>query len=250
MADTDTSGGRVFADVAAHVQNLVLQNPDVGYLLDGLALYAVARLGSVDPELFCGLTLARPKKPLAVAASDARARLLAQVEARYGEGPGTAAAASGKAITVQDLHQEERWPGYTAAAGHQGALSVLSLPLQLEGEDSGVLTLYSPKPGVFTAAAEATAGAFIEQASKGLALTLRMAKLQDAKDGLSAAMQTRTVIDLATGAIMAQNRCSQAEAFKVLRQASNVRNMKLRDVAAMVTASVAGGSETFTYFDE
>ena len=63
------------------------------------------------------------------------------------------------------------------------------------------------------------AKAFTEQAAKGLALTLRMAKLQDTRDGMSAAMQTRTVIDLATGAIMAQNRCSQDEAFKVLREA-------------------------------
>jgi len=63
-------------------------------------------------------------------------------------------------------------------------------------------------------------------------------------------MQTRTVIDLATGAIMAQNRCTQDAAFKLLREASNTRNMKLRDVAAMVISSVAGVTDTFTYFDE
>jgi AmiR/NasT family two-component response regulator len=67
---------------------------------------------------------------------------------------------------------------------------------------------------------------------------------------MSAAMQSRTVIDLATGAIMAQNRCSQAAAFQVLREASNSRNVKLRDVAATVVSSVAGGTDTFTYFDE
>ncbi|MDF2050211.1 ANTAR domain-containing protein [Arthrobacter sp. Cr_A7] len=77
-----------------------------------------------------------------------------------------------------------------------------------------------------------------------------MAKLQESRDGMSAAMQSRTVIDLATGAIMAQNRCSQAAAFQVLREASNSRNVKLRDVAATVVSSVAGGTDTFTYFDE
>jgi AmiR/NasT family two-component response regulator len=77
-----------------------------------------------------------------------------------------------------------------------------------------------------------------------------MLKLEETKEGMSAAMQTRTVIDLATGAIMAQNRCSQAAAFKLLRDASNSRNMKLREVAAAVVESVAGATDTFTYFDE
>ncbi|MEQ7737492.1 ANTAR domain-containing protein, partial [Escherichia coli] len=88
------------------------------------------------------------------------------------------------------------------------------------------------------------------QASKGLRLALRLQKLQDAKDGLNAAMRSRTVIDLATGAVMAHGRFSQAEAFKVLREASNTRNTKLRDVASGVVSSLSGSLETFTYFDE
>jgi GAF domain-containing protein len=250
VVDTGISGGGVFDDVAAHVQDLVLQSPDVARLLDSLALYAVARLGSVGPDLFCGISVSRPKKPTAAAASDARARLLEQLEFKFGQGPGDAAVSTAATVHVDDLQGEERWPRYAAAAVHQGAGSVLALPLQLEGADNGVFTLYSSQRSAFSAEAISTAEAFTEQASKGLTLTLRMAKLQDTKDGLTAAMQTRTVIDLATGAIMAQNRCSQDEAFKVLREASNSRNMKLRDVASLVVASVAGGAKTFTYFDE
>ncbi len=250
MVGAEVSGGEVFADVAAHVQDLVLQSPDVVRLLDSLALYAVARLGSVGRELFCSISVSRPKKPTAAAASDTKARLLDQLEVRYGQGPGDSAVSSAATMHVKDLREEVRWPDYAAAATHQGAQSVLAMPLQLEGEDRGVLVLYSGRPHAFSADAVAMAEAFTEQAAKGLALTLRMAKLQDTKDGMAAAMQTRTVIDLATGAIMAQNRCGQDEAFRVLREASNSRNMKLRDVASLVVSSVAGGAKTFTYFDE
>ncbi|WP_426765247.1 ANTAR domain-containing protein [Pseudarthrobacter sp. 1G09] len=250
VVDTGVSGGKVFADVAAHVQDLVLQSPDLVRLLDSLALYAVARLGNVGRELFCSISVSRPKKPTAAAASDTKARLLDQLELKYGQGPGDSAVSSAATMHVQDLREETRWPDYAAAATHQGAQSVLAMPLQLEGEDRGVLVLYSGQPQAFSADAVAMAEAFTKQAAKGLALTLRMAKLQDTKDGMTAAMQTRTVIDLATGAIMAQNRCSQDEAFKVLREASNSRNMKLRDVASLVVSSVAGGAKTFTYFDE
>jgi hypothetical protein len=44
-------------------------------------------------------------------------------------------------------------------------------------------------------------------------------------------MQSRTVINLAYGVIMAQNRCSQAEAMEILTKVSSHRNRKLRDVA-------------------
>ncbi|WP_308159564.1 ANTAR domain-containing protein [Arthrobacter sp. ISL-65] len=66
-----------------------------------------------------------------------------------------------------------------------------------------------------------------------------MAQLRDARDDLSAAMQSRTVIDLATGAIMAQNRCGQEAAFDILRKASMSRNVKLHEVAACVVAALA-----------
>ena len=50
-------------------------------------------------------------------------------------------------------------------------------------------------------------------------------------------MQHRTVIDLAVGIIMGQNRCgSQEEAVAILKTASNHRNMKLRDLAAELVA--------------
>jgi len=63
------------------------------------------------------------------------------------------------------------------------------------------------------------------------------------------ALESRTVIDLATGIIMAQNQCNQDTAIKVLRSASNTRNRKLRDVAALLVASVGRDPDVITHFD-
>jgi AmiR/NasT family two-component response regulator len=49
-----------------------------------------------------------------------------------------------------------------------------------------------------------------------------------------ATLETRTAIDVAVGIIMVQNRCSQDEAFELLKAASGACNVKLHVVAAAV----------------
>jgi GAF domain-containing protein len=248
--NSDVCDGTSFADVAVRLQDLMLGNQPVPHMLDNLAGYAAQRLGGPGRDIACNITLARPKKPVARAASSSLARLMHQLEGAYADSPGATAVRLSQTVVVPDLRQEGRWPEFVLAGRRQGVLSVVSLPLLLDADDHGLFSLYSSQPEEPGSGSTASAEAFVAQASKGLRLALRMAKLQDTKDGLSAAMKTRTVIDLATGAIMAQSRCGQAAAFKVLRDASNTRNIKLREIASGVISSVAGGAETFTYFDE
>ncbi|WP_457947727.1 GAF and ANTAR domain-containing protein [Pseudarthrobacter sp. alpha12b] len=239
-----------FADVALHIQESFLQNPEVEAFLQDLAAYAAARLGGQGHECACDIVVLRPKKPAARAGSNSSAHVISGLESKLGDGPGITAMRTAKTVLVADLRREDRWPEYVHAVQGRGFRSVLSIPASLEGDSQGVLTFYCSHPLAFGSNGINAAEAFVRQASKGLTLALRMLKLEETKDGMNAAMQTRTVIDLATGAIMAQNRCSQAAAFKLLRDASSTRNIKLRDVAAAVVASVAGAAETFTYFDE
>ncbi|GGH99132.1 ANTAR domain-containing protein [Arthrobacter liuii] len=250
MLDGGVSKDEDFADVALHLQESFLQNPGVEALLGDLAAYASSRLGSADHECSCEITVVRPKKPVATASSNSSTNAMIQLESRYGDGPGLMAMRTSCTVLVADLRQEGRWPEYVQAVRGQGFLSVLSIPAALEGEAQGVVSIYCRQSIAPGSAGINAAEAFVRRASAGLTLVLRMLKLEETKEGMSAAMQTRTVIDLATGAIMAQNRCSQAAAFKLLRDASSTRNMKLRDVAAAVVSSIAGAADTFTYFDE
>jgi AmiR/NasT family two-component response regulator len=63
-------------------------------------------------------------------------------------------------------------------------------------------------------------------------------------------MESRAVIDMAVGVVMAQNRCAPEDAFELLRSASNSRNTKLREVAASVVASISGRAEVKAHFEE
>ena len=147
------------------------------------------------------------------------------------------------------LFQRKKLP-LDVGSSADGAVSSLRVPLALDNENTAVLELYSVRPDAFSADDAEAAAAFAEQASRSLLLALRLARLTESRDDLAAAMQSRTVIDLAVGAIMAQNRCSRAAAFKILRNTSNNRNMKIRDVAASLISSIAGDEDLSPHFDE
>ena len=55
---------------------------------------------------------------------------------------------------------------------------------------------------------------FAGEATRPLRIALNIVRCQDARRDLLAALESRTVIALAAGVIMAQNRCTQEEAFR------------------------------------
>lgn len=119
------------------------------------------------------------------------------------------------------------------------------------GDDSAaVLNFFAPEPGLFTEQAISDAVLFVEMASKAMRLAIRLAAAHQRGDDLKAAMDTRTVIDLACGMIMAQNRCTQEEAFDVLRRASSDRNQKLHSVAQSMVDRISGQPDAVAHFDD
>ena len=237
-------------DVAGRLQELVLESLDVGDFLTELAEYAGDFFSAPGIKVRCAFTVLRRKKSATVASSDAQARMLDEVQLAFGEGPCLAAMQEMSTVHVPDVDSESRWPAYMSAVGGHGVGSILAVPLALEGETRAALNLFSPRPHAFSGEDITGAEEFAAQASKSLRLALRIAQLTEARNDLTAAMQSRTAIDIATGIIMAENRCSQEAALQVLKTASSLRNVKLRDVAVSVAASVCGDSALSTYFDE
>ena len=237
-------------DVAGRLQELVLESLDVGDFLGELAEYAGVFFSAPGIKVRCAFTVLRRKKSATVASSDSQARMLDEVQLEFGEGPCLAAMQEMTTVHVPDVASESRWPAYMSTVAGHGVGSILAVPLALEGETRAALNLFSPRPHGFSGEDITGAEEFADQASKSLRLALRIAQLTEARNDLTAAMQSRTAIDIATGIIMAQNRCGQEAALRVLKTASSLRNVKLRDVAASVAASVCGDSPISTYFDE
>lgn len=231
------------------LQELVLDSQDIAGFLTDLAVVAADRLSTPGSTVHAGVTVIRRKRPKAVASSDAEARALDELQNGFGEGPCLTALRTKSPLLVPDLAGEHRWAPYMKVAQAQGVASILAVPLDLAGDAEAVLNLYSNRSHGFSAEDISTVESFARQAAGSLRLVLRITQLSEAKADLSTALQSRTIIDMAVGAVMAENRCSRETAFEILTKASSTRNIKLREVAAAVIASISGEKEIKTYFD-
>ena len=230
------------------LHELVLSSSDVEDFLWELARVSARSLSEPGDEILCGITLLREKKAATVASSSPAAQAMDEIQYTFGDGPCMTASREQVTVHVEDLELDGRWPEYAAAVRGHGFRSILALPFLLEGETQAALNLYSHRPGRFDHRATELARDFVHQTSMALRLAVRFAHSSDTAANLKATLETRTVIDVAVGIIMAQNRCSQDEAFELLKSASSARNIKLHAVAAGVVDSLGQGP-TRTHFD-
>jgi GAF domain-containing protein len=119
-------------------------------------------------------------------------------------------------------------------------VSALSLPLALDGQVAAALNLYARHARAFSASDREVARALAGQCTAALEVILHQTDQALLREQLDAALRSRAVIDQALGILMAQQRCTAREAFDLLRQASQHRNRKLRDVAADVVTAGTG----------
>lgn len=236
-------------ETVALLQDMVLDSEDVQEFLDGLVTVASTAFTGVYGEVLCGVTLLRPGSMATVASSSEHARRMDEVQYGFDDGPCLRAAREGYTVHIPDFLTDTQFPEYREAIAGHGIRSALGIPIRLEAGTSAGLDFYSTEPNAFTDTSIAAAEGFARDASKSLRLAVRIATLTDNANHMQAAMESRTVIDLAVGAIMGQNRCSQDEAISILRAASQGRNVKLRDLAADLLASLGQTGPVRTHFD-
>jgi GAF domain-containing protein len=243
--------GRIdLADFVVHLQDLLVDNVDVHGFLTDLATMTAAKLSGNGNTISCGVTVIRRKKPVAVASSDAHARTLDELQNNFGDGPCLTALRTRTVIHVPDVFTDHRWSEYMQAAGASGIGSILAVPMELHGAAEAVVNLYSPRVHGFSYQDILSAETLAGTGAKAVHLALKIAQLSDARDNLVAALASRTIIDTAVGAIMAENRCSHDAAFQILVTTSNHRNIKLRALAADIVARISGEHEVTAAFEE
>jgi GAF domain-containing protein len=229
------------ASAASELQQLLLSTEDIGRFLDELAVLTV----TVSPgDVFCGVTLRRDRGATTVASSDIRAGQVDEVQYGHRRGPCLHALDTGEVVVVDDLVDDTRWDGYRVPALGYGVRSSVSLPLCADGRLIGALNIYATRPWAFGPTEQLAAARFAEEASRALALAVRMAERMEMSENLQNALASRAVIDQALGVVMGQNRCTADAAFDVLRTISQNSNVKLHHVAAEIVATVSGRSPT------
>jgi hypothetical protein len=228
--------------------DLLLDSEDITDFLDDFTRMIAGHLAGDGDEVWCAVTLLRERKSTCVASSSDRAAALDEIQHGFGDGPCLTAAREHRLVYVPDMRLEDRWPEYKDAAAANGIISVLGVPFELDEGARAGLNVYSDEPDKYEQAAMEQIQREVLIASRALRLAVRQARYQDRQADMDAAMRSRTTIDLAVGIIMGQNKCSQDQAFNVLKSASSTRNVKLRDLAAGIVAGIGKGPAT-THFD-
>ncbi|MCB5282837.1 MULTISPECIES: GAF and ANTAR domain-containing protein [unclassified Arthrobacter] len=241
MASESTAASIDETSTHQHLHELVLHSSDVEEFLRELARISARSLSEPGDEILCGITLFRQRKAATVASSSPAAQSMDEIQYAFGDGPCVTASREQETVHIRDLEECGRWPRYAETMRGHGVRSILALPFLLDGDTRAALNLYSRRSGRFDGRAMDLAQDFVSQTSLALRLAVRFAHYSDTAANLKATLETRTGIDVAVGIIMAQNRCSQAEAFELLKAASSARNVKLHAVAARVVESLGQG---------
>ena len=218
------------ARLSEHLQDLVLENAGLDEFLQELS-GAIAEFGASEAgcRMLSSVRLIRNRQPAVLAGSDPAALALEQFQ-DHAAGPALDALENGAAALLTGAPAEPRLGRYRRTAARWGIRSVLSIPVTLD-EGAAALTYLAADPDAFDDGTAANCEAFAATAGKSMRLAVRLGSVQEMNRDLLQAMESRTVINLASGILMAQSRCSQAEAFTLLSKVSNNRNVKLRLVA-------------------
>ena len=234
--------------VTSVLQDLVLESNDVQEFLNGMVAVAATAFSGSYGEVFCGVTLLRPHSMVTVASSSEEAQRMDEIQYGFDDGPCLRAARDGVTVHIADFLAETRFPEYREAIAANGIRSALGIPIRLESGTSAGLDFYSTQAHAFDDKGITVAEGFARDASRSLRLAVRVARLSDEAANRRTAMESRTAINMAVGAIMAQNRCGQDEAIAILRRASNARNVKLKELAESILASLGQTGPISTHF--
>jgi len=188
----------------------------------------------VGPCDFAGISIRRARGAVhSPAVSDPIVAEADSQQYELGEGPCLDAIWVDDTYLIEDMVHEDRWPRWAPKAAALGLGSSLSVRLATPRDLLGGLNLYSRGTAAFDEDDVHVAHTLAAQAAVVLAA-------QAKEDGLRTAMQTRHLIGMAQGILMARHGLTPDRAFEVLRRYSSTENVKLRDVAERLVNAVAG----------
>lgn len=191
-----------------------------------------------------GLMLADHEGQLRITASSTeRARLLELLEVQSDEGPCLDCFAEGAAVVEGALGEpgrHSRWPRFAAEARAAGFQSVVALPLRWRDETIGALNLFSMDPKPLRPAEHLLAQALADAATIGLLQERGVRQREVVAQQLQTALNSRVIIEQATGVLAERNNVDVESAFRLLRSAARARQERLSEFARRVVLGEAG----------
>jgi GAF domain-containing protein len=235
----EPSADRLSATVSSLSSTLLTDDAN---LHDGLRRVALAGCALLDKCSSASISLIERRRPSTVAATDDVALALDHAQYDVGDGPCLTAAAERRTIRIDVVATDRRWPIFSQAAIDQGISCSLSVPLRLtDGDLSGGLNIYGDHANGFSESDEQVAAVFAAHASIVVANARAYWAAFELTQHLTAAMETRAVIEQAKGMLMTTYEVDAEAAFDMLRRRSQAENRKLHDIAAEMAAHAGAG---------
>ena len=156
--------------------------------------------------------------------------VLDELQIRLGTGPCLTAARKQIVVRMHDVAADTRWQEYCAAAMSCGVASMLCVPLVVDDQMLGTLSLYGDHPQAFRVGVEPVVRVLAALSSVALAEAQQQERMERA-------LENRDLIGQAKGILMCRHTVRAEEAFAMLRAHSQRTNRKLLEVAREVVES-------------
>ena len=182
----------------------------------------------VPPARHAGVIVTDPDKNLrTVFASDLVPQQLDALQMQMGTGPCLTAARKQIVVRMHDVAADTRWAEFRRAARSCDVGSMLCVPLYIDDQLFGTLSLYGAQPDVFRDGAEPIARLLATVAAVALADSFQ-------RERIERALRNRDLIGQAKGILMSRHGVPADAAFELLRAHSQRTNSKLVAVAEKV----------------
>lgn len=156
-----------------------------------------------------------------------------RLQNELGEGPCIDATRQSHTIVSHDVAGDPRWPRWGVQAAALGLGSILSTDMRAGDHRIGALNVYGENGHTFGRDDEEVAVLLAHHAAAALVSA-------ETVEGLTKALDTRTVIGQAQGMLMERYGLDADRAFAVLRRHSQDENIRLVDLARTVVEDGAG----------
>jgi GAF domain-containing protein len=182
------------------------------------------------------ITVLGPDGPDTLAETENTYRDIDAAQYASDRGPCLEAARTREPVRASTTEHRAQWPEFAAAAELAGVEAYLTVPLLIGQADHaaevvGAFNLYGHNPDAFAAFDEALMRLFSTAATQAIGNARRWQRYRAQIRNLEIALDHRGQIDQAKGALMVIHQCGPEEAFAMLAQQSQHRNVKVRQIA-------------------